>query len=136
ALPTYTRIVEEKAYEVRMVRYYAAMGLARTFGPETPERALDVLLEFLRDTTGRIYTGSEAAATKVGAESRQGNGQVKAKLTTDSRFLAADALAFVGGRLQDRPDVLTALTALADGPATEPRVRQAARRALQKAAGK
>src|SRR5262249_14704763 len=133
AVPTYTRILEETAYSARMARYYAAMGLARTFGPETPERALDALRDFLRDTTGRIYAGTDAAATKAGAEARQGNGKVKAKLTIDSRFLAADALAHVGPRLQDRPDVLAALTALADGPATEPRVRQAARRALQKA---
>src|SRR5262249_42336006 len=55
------------------------------------------------------------------------------KLTIDSRFLAADALAHVGTKLQSRPDVLAQLTDLADGPAIEPRVRQAARRALVQA---
>jgi HEAT repeat protein len=133
AIPTYTRLLEERTYETRIIRYYAAMGLAQAFGAETPDRALDVLLEYLRDKNCRIYGGTATTATQVGSEARKTNDRLKESLTIDSRFLAADALALVGPRLQERSDILAQLNDLAEGSSTEARVRQAARQALARA---
>ena len=114
--PTIVRAFEavltESAAEQRLVRYEAATYLARLLGRRTPERALDVLLEMLRDDQLAVSPGGATLAAE------------------DGRVLATEALMRVGPRLKQHTGILRALHSAAE--AKDPRLRGAALQALER----
>jgi serine/threonine protein kinase/WD40 repeat protein len=89
----------------QMVRYDSAFLLAHFQRKEAPEKALDVLLEFLHDSGIKVYSGVEAGG--------------KEKAAGDGRVMAVDALAWIGiERFINRPEIIAQLRALHDNPKT------------------
>jgi hypothetical protein len=88
---------------------------------KAPEKALDVLGEFLKDKEIKIYAG-----TTGGGEGTKGT---KTKVTDvfvgDGRIMAVDALSVVGPeRVANRPDLVAQLRALNADPNTLPNLRK------------
>jgi hypothetical protein len=86
-------------------------------GPQAPDKALDVLLEFLKDPTILIYTGSEVKANWTGKE----KSTVTEKGMGDGRVMAVQALDRMGvQKLISRPDIIQELQKVARDTTWEP----------------
>jgi HEAT repeat protein len=108
-------VLEEKGGgEEALVRYDAARLLAHVLGPKAPDRTIDVLMEMLQNRTLRVFDPSAA--------------RVEPKLGGDARYMAAQALGWLKGKLKKRPDALAALKAAEKDP--DPEVKKAANEAL------
>ncbi len=99
---------EPRTKDNKMLRYDIAYILGVFQVAATPERALDVLLEFLKDPEIKIYAGLSRKGTQ--AEERGAD---------DGPIMAVDALSRVGvKRLARRPDIVAQLRALHNDPRT------------------
>jgi HEAT repeat protein len=118
------QVVEEpRVEENRMLRYDAAFMLGVFKRAEVPAKTLDVLLEFLKDDTIKVYAGTGATAVGV-SEKGVGKGTVVERGKDDGRVMAVQALMRIGPeRLKARPDILQQLRALSQNNATLPNLR-------------
>ncbi len=107
ALKTLTAVVSERPdKENKMLRYDSAYLLAMFAAAKAPEKALDVLLEFLKDSSIKIYVGG-------------------GKLRGDGRAMAVDALSSIGPeRVARRPQLVAQLRALNADQNTLPNLRE------------
>src|SRR5262249_719637 len=98
--PALIKVIKETTSpDKRMLRFDAAYSLGLFQGPKVDPAALDVLLEFLKDPTIKIYTGS------VGTK-EQGTG--------DGRSMAIGALKSIGPKtLAKQKDIIAELEHLA-----------------------
>jgi HEAT repeat protein len=134
ALPTFDRVLREKAAATKLVRYNAATSLAWRLGQKIPgrtlDRTLDVLMEYLNDPTVSIYHGTGGKATGQG-EGGKGGSKVARDVRGDGRKLAADALANLGPavRRRRRNDIISKLQELSRD-ARDKQLRKSAAAAL------
>jgi hypothetical protein len=56
-----------------------------------------------------IFNGTNASVAGAGNESARGQSNVRDSLGGDARFLAAEALGYLGAKAVKRPDVVSAL---------------------------
>ncbi len=124
-----TKTLAETAPEARLLRYEAATTLAAGLGPRTPDKALDVLLEALKDSEVKIYQGTGTKVSSTGSGAGAGEAQVKEQGAGDWRRAVALALARVGRRA-NRPDIRAALRKVQEG-SFDPEARKAAGLALE-----
>jgi len=124
--PILTKILSEpKRPDAPMLRYHCAYVLGLFLEAETPAKALDVLLDFLKDTKILIYTGTTASAGGASAESKVGKTKIEETGFGDGRVMAIDALSRIGReRVRSRPDIVRQLEALANDPQTLADLRQ------------
>jgi HEAT repeat protein len=115
-----------------MVRYDAARALAARLGPDAPPKAIDVLLQMIKDPNLRVYHGSDSTL-QTGDERSRRTTTVKENLAGDARFMAAVALEQIGPRA-NRPEVIEALQEAARSK--DDTTRKAAEAALKKIKGK
>jgi HEAT repeat protein len=111
----------------KALSYDAARGLARALGADSPPAVIDVLERMLNDTSVKVYYQTNAEV-KGGSESSGGQSNVRANIGGDGRFMAAQALAFIGPKA-NRPSIIKDLKALAQSP--EKRCREEADKALK-----
>jgi HEAT repeat protein len=124
---------EPKLHETRMLRYLCAYVLAMYLAEETPGKALDALLDHLKDDSTLIYTGTTASAGGTGTESNAGKTEIKEKGIGDGRVTVIDALERVGrARVRARKDIVEQLQALADDPQTNAELRRRSQELLRK----
>jgi HEAT repeat protein len=122
-----TKVLHEKDPDCQIVRYDAARCLALRMGPRTPDKAVDVLLDMLNDKHIRIYHRSDATVSGS-REGQSGDSRVAANLGGDARYLAAQALARIGGPKANRPAIIEALKDAQQSP--DKRCSQEAAKAL------
>jgi HEAT repeat protein len=120
-------VLSDKDPETALVRYEAARYLAHGLRDRTPDKAIDILVVMLGDTSIKIYTRTDAKV-QSGAESG-GSTSIAPKIGGDGRTLPAQALGLIGPKA-NRPDVVRALDELTR--AADPRLRGAAKDALGK----
>src|SRR5262249_17948990 len=125
-------VLSESSDEMVIVRYEAARYLAHGLGPKTPDKAIDILVGMLSDTTLRIYTKTDAKVQSSGAENTGGDAKLAAQIGSDGRTLPAQALGIIGPTA-NRPDVIRALQDVAKS--SDPKLREAAQEALKKIRG-
>jgi HEAT repeat protein len=123
-----TRVLDEKGYEHALVRYDAARLLANVLTSDAPDRVADVLLEMLNNKTLRVFNGTDARVRGAGNEAEGATAGVQASLGGDARYMAAEALGWLGDKAAGRRDVVRALKAAAGDP--DVRLRETARQAL------
>ena len=131
-MPALIAVLSETDAESRLVRYDAAVVLGILLGPRAPEKAVDVLLEYLHDKSIQIYTGSDTKVSGVGREARAPETTVTQTFASDCRYQAALALGRIGPRA-NRPEIIRILKEAAQ--AADAKVRQAAGNALRKIQG-
>ncbi len=111
---------EPRTKDNKMLRYDCAYILGVFQEAATPEKALDVLLEFLKDPEIKIYAGGSSGLQGGGGERKQEAGKgFKETGVDDGRIMAVDALTRVGvERLGRRLDIVAQLRALHNDPRT------------------
>ena len=132
--PTLTKILgEPKQQETRMLRYDCAYMLGLFLEGETPPAALDTLLDFLKDNTILIYTGTTANTGSTGTEAKNTKTKIEEKGYGDGRVMAISALDRIGSqRVLSRPDIVRQLEFLANDAQTLSEMRQKTKDLLRK----
>jgi HEAT repeat protein len=103
------KVLEETSSEMALVRYDAARKLANALREEAPDKTVDVLLHMLGNKTLNVYNRTNARVEGVGTEATSGQANVKADTGGDARYMAAEALAWLGDKAKKRPEVIEAL---------------------------
>jgi HEAT repeat protein len=114
-----------------MIRYTAARALAVNLGKKAPTKALDLLVDMLKNENLKIHLGAQSTVTSVGSEGTVGTTRSTDRQKGDARFLAAEALSFMG-TTANRKDVVSALRKAATDTKDETgRLRTEAAKALK-----
>jgi HEAT repeat protein len=129
ARPILSEVLAEKAEAQTLVRYDAARMLANSFASDAPDRTVDVLLEMLGNKTLRVFNTTDATVVGTGSEATRGTAQVQPNYGGDARYMAAEALAWLGAKASKRKDVVEALKAAANDPDAE--LKKMAKKALE-----
>ncbi len=122
--PAFTKILSEaQNADQPMLRYDCAYMLGVLQGPEAPDKALDVLLEFLKNDKILIFKGKVGVAAAGTVESKSGVGSLKEEGVGDGRVMAVQALQWIAkgtgaDRVVRRNDIIVQLQALAANPKT------------------
>ncbi len=131
AIDVFTAILDEKGDDTVMVRYDAARILATRLGEEAPDKAADWLLDMLRNERLNIYYGTNTNVNSGGSEAASGSATVAAKKGGDARYLAANALGFMGRKASSRDDIVKELKKAA-AEAKDDKLKQEAQTALKR----
>lgn len=111
----------------KMLRYDCAYMLGMIWQMEAPDATLDVLSEFLRDPTIKIYLGTSVGVVPKDPEFKGGTTKVQEKGLGDGRVMACDALRMMGpGRYAGRADIMKQLRVLAADTTLDPALRKQA----------
>jgi HEAT repeat protein len=103
------KLLDEEADDSVLVRYDAARKLANILGADAPDRTVDVLMHMLKNTSLKVYNRTDATVEGGGNEANAGRGNVKANLGGDARYMAVQALGWMGDKAKKRRDVVEAL---------------------------
>jgi HEAT repeat protein len=118
------KVLDEKSEEMTLVRYDAARKLANVLRDEAPDKTADVLLHMLKNNNLKVYNRTDAKVEGAGNEATAGKANVQANTGGDARYMAAEALAWLGDKAKQRPDVVEALRKAAKDD--DPMLRKAA----------
>jgi HEAT repeat protein len=129
ARPVLSEVLEEKGNEHLLVRYDAARMLANALGEDAPARTVDILLEMLGNKTLRVFQGTDTRVAGGGNEAGGGKTDLAANLGGDARYMAAEALSWVGKKASGRADVVEALKKAVTDP--DEKLRKMAKEALR-----
>jgi HEAT repeat protein len=132
-MPTFTKILEEpKDPRTRMLRYDCAYVLGMLMAEEAPAKAMDTLLDFLKDNQILVYTGTKASTGAVGTEVQGEKVRIQEQGKDDGRVMAVDALDRIGpARVRQRADIMQQLQFLANDRNTLPDLKQKAKELLK-----
>jgi HEAT repeat protein len=106
-------ILDETSDPGQLVRYDAARYLAHEFREKSPDRVTDVLLDMLGNKELKVFYGSGATVEGIGDEGKRGGARVTARTGGDGRYMAADALGWLGPKVRGNDKVTKALAAAA-----------------------
>jgi len=106
--PVLTGVLDETAADSALLRYDAARVLALRLGDKAPAKTADVLLDMLTNRALVIFNGNDTKVSGVGGEGTGGTSQVQTKQGGDARYMAAQALGWLGKKA-NRPDIVKAL---------------------------
>ncbi len=129
ARPILSGVLEEKSDDHTLVRYDAARLLAFAYNENAPDRTIDVLMEMLTNKTLRVFNKTDARVVGAGNEATGGQSEVAPDLGGDARYMAAEALGWLGSKAAKRPDVVEGLRTAARDRNTE--LKDAARKSLK-----
>lgn len=104
-----TKVLDERGKKMALVRYTSAYKLAHVLRDEAPDKTVDVLLEWLTDSSIVIYNRTDARVEGAGTEATAGRANVEANYGSEARYLAAKALGWLGDKAAKRAGVAEAL---------------------------
>lgn len=107
------KVLDERGENMALVRYDSARKLAQVLRDEAPEKTVDVLLEMLTNTTLKVYNRTDAQVEGGRTEATVGRTNVQANLGGDARYMAAQALGWLGKKASQRAEVVKALRSAA-----------------------
>ena len=123
------KLLDDKSEDTSLVRYDSARKLANVLGPASPDKTADVLLEMLRNKSLKVYNSTDARVEGSGTESTTGRANVQANLGGDARYMAVEALGWLGKKASGRDEVVKAIREAAKDP--DGKLRKAADKALR-----
>ena len=126
--PVLTTVLAETAVDSTLLRYDAARVLALRLRDKAPDKAADVLLDMLTNNTLVIFNGNETKVSGIGTEGKPGSSGAQTNQGGDARYMAAQALGWLGKKA-NRPDIVKALQDAAQDK--DDKLRDAAKTALQ-----
>ncbi len=130
ARPILSEVLQEKADEHTLVRYDAARLLAYAFREDAPNRTVDVLMDMLNNKDLKVFNSTDARVVGAGNEATGGRSEVKANLGGDARYMAAEALGWLGSKSTGRKDVVEGLKSAARDP--DKRLQEAAKLSIER----
>ena len=117
---------------IKMLRYDCAYLMSMFQGAKVPNKAMDVLFEFLKDTEIKIYAGGTGSGGTV-SEGGGAKAGFNEKGVGDGRVMAVDALLQIGAeRVKTRPDIVQQLRALDSNPNTAANLRKSLKELMPK----
>jgi HEAT repeat protein len=129
ARPVLSEVLEGTAPEHALVRFDAARLMAFAFESKAPDRTVDVLLQELKNKDLLVFNGIDTTVVGAGSEAGRGTSQVKDNTGGDGRYMAAEALGWLGEKSSKRKDVVEALRAAARDP--DAKLKEEAKKALK-----
>lgn len=127
---TLEKMLELRGEAMSLVRYDAARKLANVLSGDAPAKTVDVLLEMLENKKLNVYNRTDATVVGAGTEASAGRANVAANLGGDARYMAVQALAWLGDKAAKRDDVVAALRKAAKDD--DPKLRKTAKDTLDK----
>lgn len=122
---------EQRTQELKMLHYDCAYLLGMFQQKQVPDKVLDTLLAFLKDSDIKLYAGTKGGGGAVG-EGKDGGASAKEKGEKDGRVMAVDALSQIGrDRGSARGDIVAQMRALRDDNGIDPALRQRIRDVLK-----
>lgn len=125
--PTLGKVmVEDKTAKNTMLRYDCAYMLGVLQAAEAPDKALDVLLEFLKNDSILIYKGKAVSVGSSGGVEAKGSATTaKDEGYGDGRVMAIQALGRIGAdRVVRRDDIVKQLRAIHANPKTHSELKE------------
>lgn len=122
------KLLNERGEETALLRYDAARKLANILEDEAPDKTIDVLLDMLTNTSLKVYNRTDATVEGANTESTVGRSNVAANLGGDARYMAVEALGWMGKKAAKRSDVVAALKKAAEDK--DLKLRETAKKAL------
>ncbi|MGH7224861.1 MAG: HEAT repeat domain-containing protein, partial [Gemmataceae bacterium] len=104
-----TKRLDERKEMWALVRYDAARKLAQVLLDEAPDKTADVLLEMYRDKSLQVYYGTNANVEGSGTEASKGRTNVNENRGGDARYMAVEAMGWLGKKASGRDDVVKAI---------------------------
>ncbi|HTU92013.1 MAG TPA: HEAT repeat domain-containing protein [Gemmataceae bacterium] len=104
-----TKVLDERGPKMALVRYNAARKIAQILRDQAPDKTADVLLEMLTNTSLLIYHGTDAKVEGASTEATASRTKMQENFGGDARYLAVEALAWLGDKAAKRPEVVEAL---------------------------
>src|SRR5205807_1700496 len=125
AFPVMSKVCAEPANkENGAARYHSAYLASLAYGNQVPDAVLNVLEEWLSDTSGKIYDTKKVKVGASGSE-KEGKDELKLSLSGDSRVMAVQALRVIGvDRVAPRKNIVQQLRALAADKETHEELRK------------
>jgi HEAT repeat protein len=123
------KLLDGKGEETALLRYDAARKLANVLNDKAPDKTADVLLEMLSAKSLKVYNRTDAQVEGAGTEATAGRANVAANLGGDARYMAVQALGWLGDKAAKRRDVVEALQKAAKD--ADPKLRESAEKALK-----
>ncbi len=99
---TLGKLLDAREAKMTLLRYDAARKLAAVLGPNAPDKTVDVLLEMLANPNLKVYNGTDP-------KMEGGRSKLQENLGGDARFMAAQALGWLGAKTKQRPEAVEAL---------------------------
>lgn len=124
------KLLDDRSEPMALVRYDAARKLANVLGPDAPDKTADVLLEMLRNKALKVYNRTDAQVEGSGTEATSGRAKVQANLGGDARYMAVEALAWLGKKASTRDEVVKAIRQAAKDP--DAKLRKTAEETIMK----
>jgi HEAT repeat protein len=124
------RVLHETAGDyARVVRYDTARLLAKTLSDKAPDKTCDVLLDMIERRSLKIFHGTDATIKATPDEARTGASGTAENLGGDARFLAAQAMGWMGDKAKSNKAIVAALRKAATDP--EPMLKKHAEEAIK-----
>jgi hypothetical protein len=131
-VPVLEKILTETSVEAAVVRYDSARLLAWALKDKAPDKVVEVLMEMLTNKTLRVYNRSDATVEGTGGEASKGATTVKPDLGGDARYMAAQALGWLGAKVSKNKAVLEALKTVAEAKDSDEELKKRAKEALER----
>jgi HEAT repeat protein len=121
-------VLDETSPDAKLLRFDSARKLAHTLSASAPDKVCDVLLEMIDDTGLKVFKGSDTAITSTTDESKGGGSKVSEKVEGDGRYMAAQAMGWLGEKAKSNKAIIAALQKAARSD--EPKLKECAIKAL------
>jgi hypothetical protein len=110
------KLLDERGEKWALARYDAARKLAQVLHDDAPDKTADVLLEMYRKKDLHVYNGTNANVEGTGTEATTGRAKVDADLGGDAKYMAVEAMGWLGKKARARDDVMKAIREAAKAP--------------------
>jgi HEAT repeat protein len=121
-------VLEETSPDARLLRYDSARKLAFTLRGAAPDKVCDVLLEMIGASGLMVFKSTDAAITSTRDESKGGSSKVAPKAEGDGRYMAAEAMGWLGEKSKNNKAIIAALRKAAKDD--EPKLKERAKETL------
>jgi HEAT repeat protein len=121
-------VLDETSRDSLLVRYDAARALANVMEAEAPNKVVAVLLDMLENRGLRVFNRTDARVEGAGNEAARARADVQENLGGDARFMAVEALSWLGAKAARNREVVNALRKAAGD--RDPELRKKANEAL------
>jgi HEAT repeat protein len=123
------KLLDETDERTSLVRYDAARALANALADKAPAKTPEVLLHMLQNKQLRVFNGTDARVEGAGNEAQSGKSNVMESIGGDARYMAVEALGWLGDLSRKRPEVMKALREAAKD--SDPKLRSTAKQAFK-----
>jgi HEAT repeat protein len=123
------KLLDVGGTKMALVRYDAARKLAQVLTSDAPDKTADVLLEMYNNKTLLVYKGTDAQVEGAGNEAAAGKANVKENKGGDARYMAVQAMGWLGDKAKKRADVMQAIREAAKDD--DAQLRKTAEKALK-----